>query len=178
MPSPNRAALEAIANEMRSLPGRNDSPAERLESAGRLLIEAIKTDAFAGPEYSGFRAMVRQRLEQLKVNGFISAWGEAVHWLREKPKEPADLESGLAGDVELVIARMFERPKPRKRPGRPRDTDAKQDQQISEAWKEKKPRSFAEFAETDAGRRFNMNSKQLKAAHERHRKRESRKLQS
>ncbi|MCP4590884.1 MAG: hypothetical protein GY842_09070 [bacterium] len=178
MPSPNRAALEAIADEMRALPGRGDSPAERLESAGRLLIEAIKAGAFAEPQYAAFRAMVRQRQEQPEVNGFISAWGEAVWWLKGRPEEPVDFESDLAGDVKLVIVRMFERPKSRNRPGRPRDTDARQDQQISEAWKAGGFRSFDEFVGTDVGRKFGLTARELKNAHERHRKRESRELQS
>ena|GEM_PF-6904438 len=175
MSSPNRAVLEAIAAEMRALPGRGDSAGERLESAGRLLIEAIEAGAFAEAQFAGFRAMVRQRLEQPKVNGFISAWSEAVWWLKGRARETPDPAGDLAGDVELVIARMFERPKSRKRPGRPRDTDPKQDKQISEAWMDSCCHSFDEFAGTDAGRRFDLTARQLQTAHERHRKRQSRK---
>ena len=81
----NRKTLNAIAAELRTLPDRGDSPAERLESAGRLLIQAMEAGAFSDPRYAGFKAMVHQRLERLKGNDFISAWTEAVSWLKEKP---------------------------------------------------------------------------------------------
>ena len=64
-----------------------DSPGERLDSAGRLLIDAIEAGAFAEPRFAGFRTTVRQRSDQPKVNCFISAWSEAVWWLRGRPKE-------------------------------------------------------------------------------------------
>ncbi len=174
MSLPDRATLRAIADEMRVLPDRRDSSAERLESAGRLLTQAIEAGAFATPQYAGFKAMVRQRLEQPKVNGFISAWGEAVWWLKGKPTERSDRVRALAGDVEVVISRMLEGQKSRKRPGRPRDTDPERDQRVSVAWTASGRRSFAEFARDDAGRRFDLTVRQLKAAHERHRKRLSR----
>ena len=175
MSPPNRLALEAIVGEMRILPGRDDSLAERLESAGRLLIQAIEVGAFTAPQFTGFKTMVRQRLEQPKVNGFISAWSEALWWLNGRSKETQDLAHDLAGDVEFVIARMLKGPKSRKRVGRPRDTDPKQDRRISETWNASGCRSFAEFAGTDAGRRFDLTARKLQAAHERHRKRQSRK---
>lgn len=174
MSSPNRAALEAITDGLRTLPDRGDSPAERLESAGRLLIEAIEAGAFAEPQFVSFKAMVRQRREQHGVNGFISAWSEAVWWLKERPKEALDHVRDLASDIELVIARILARPKSKKRAGRPPNTDPKQDKQISEAWKACKYRSFDEFAGTDAGRRFDLTAKELRAAYDRHRKRQSR----
>ena len=174
MSPPDRATLTAIADEMRVLPDRGDSPAERLESAGRLLNQAIEAGSFATPQYAGFKAMVRQRLEQPKVNGFISAWVEAVWWLKGRPTERSDHVRALAGDVEVVIARMLEGQKSRKPPGRPRDTDPKRDKRVSVAWTASGCRSFAEFAQGDVGRRFDLTVRQLKAAHDRHRKRLSR----
>ncbi len=174
MSRPDRAALEAITGELRTLPGRGDSSGEQLESAGRLLIEAIKAGAFAEPRFVSFRVMVRQRSEQPKVNGFISAWSEAVWWLKGRPKETPDHVRDLASDVELVIARILARPKTKKRAGRPPDTDPKRDKQISEAWNAGQYRSFDEFAGTDAGRRFNLTARDLRNAHDRHRKRQSR----
>ena len=160
---------------MRALPDRGDSEAERLESAGRLLIEAMEVGVFTAPQFAGFRALVRQRLEQTEVNDFISAWVEAVWWLKGKPEQPPKPACDLAGDVDLVVARMLEGQKSRKRPGRPRDTDPERDKQVSEAWLASGCRSFAEFARGDVGRDFDLTAKQLQAAHERHRKRQSRK---
>lgn len=104
----DREALKAIADELRTLPGRGDSPGERLQSAGRLLIVAIESGAFAEPRFVGFRALVRQRSEQPKVDGFVSAWSEAVWWLKGRPTEPLDHVGDLANDVGLVIDRMRE----------------------------------------------------------------------
>lgn len=111
MSRPDRAALKAITDELRTLPGRGDTPGEQLESAGRLLIVAIEAGAFAEPQFVGFRAMVCQRREQPTVNGFISAWSEAVWWLKGKPKETPNYVRDLASDVELVIDRILARPK-------------------------------------------------------------------
>ena len=174
MSSANRAALEAIADELRTLSGRGDSPAERLESAGRLLIEALEAGAFAGPQFAGLRAVVRQRFEQPEGNGFISAWCEAVWWLQGRPEAISDPAGDLAGDIDLVIAGMPRRPKSRKRPGRPQDTNPERDRRVSEAWSSSGCRSFEEFASADAGRRFRMSARRLKAACERYHKRQSR----
>jgi hypothetical protein len=59
---------------MRSLPKRQDSPAKRLEAAGRLLMAAIDAGAFALPAFALFLVVVRQRREQPNVNRWISAW--------------------------------------------------------------------------------------------------------
>ena len=174
MSPPDRATLEALATEMRTLPTRGDSPAERLESAGRLLIEAMEAGAFGAPELAGFRSMVRQRLEQVKVNGSISAWCEAVWWLKGRPASRFAPEQSLLDDIELVVAAMLGPARTRKRPGRPCDTDPALDRRISEAWKDCGCLTFAEFERTDAGRQFGLSARKLKGAHERHRKRVSR----
>ena len=169
-----RETLKVIADELGTLPGRRDSDARRLEIGGRLVIEAMEAGAFAEPRYASFRVLVHQCHEQPKVNGFISAWREAVWCLRGRPEEALDPVRDLAGDVELVIAAILAEPKSKKRAGRPPDTNPKEDQQISEAWKAGKYRSFDEFAGTDAGRRFNLPARKLELAHNRHRKRQSR----
>ena len=174
MPLSKNLALSSSAKELRALPNRGDSDAERLESAGRLLMEAIKIGAFDGAEFAGFRISVQQRFEQPKVNGYISAWCEAVWWLKGKPKgESPDLAAGLAEDVELVVSKMLKRSPQKKRRGRPSDTDHDEDRRISESWKNSGCKTFKEFAQTDAGQRFQKTWQELKSVHERHRKRES-----
>ncbi len=101
-----KKALSAIARELRSILGRRDSLAERLESAGRLLLAAVKEGAFGAPEFTGFGTMIEQRAEQENVNGFISAWIEAVWMLRGRPKAPPAPELTFADDIEHVIAIM------------------------------------------------------------------------
>ena len=90
--------LKVIAAELRTLPDRGDSIGERVESAGRLLLAAMNAGAFSGPSYAAFRPLVRQRAEQRKVNGFISAWAEPVWYLNGKPKDPPDLEATFPRD--------------------------------------------------------------------------------
>jgi hypothetical protein len=103
MPDPTSLArLTNITAELRTLPTRGDSPAERCESAGRLLIEAIRLGAFSGPADTAFVAMVRQRLEQKNVNGWISAWTEAVWRLLDQPKAPRAPALSFPDDCALV----------------------------------------------------------------------------
>ena len=104
----DRERLEVIIRGLRKLPNRGDSPADRLESAGRLLIAAMDVGAFAEPRFAYFSVMVRQRNEQTRVNGSISAWKEAVLILRARPEKAPRHESDLASEVELVVARMRE----------------------------------------------------------------------
>ena len=141
--------LQVIAAEIRSIPSRRDSHAERCESAGRLLIEAMKLGAFGGPDYAALRVLVTQRLEQhgmaspvstpkippdwpgadpdsafetlpveelpdSGINGWISAWGEAVWWLRGKPAGRPGLGPTLDDDcpfvAELIDAEAAKQP--------------------------------------------------------------------
>lgn len=103
-----RDTLRALASEIRSLTTRDDSPASRLAAAGRLLIAAIDLGAFAAPSFASFIVSVRQRREQETVNGWISAWVEAVWWLRGKPDTPPDPNGTFAADCELVAAQILE----------------------------------------------------------------------
>lgn len=94
--------VAAIAQELRSLPDRRDSDAERHESAGRLLLVAIDNGAFNEQNHTPLVAMVRQRAEQTDVNGPISAWVEAVWLLRGKPNDRMESGQTFADDVGLV----------------------------------------------------------------------------
>lgn len=95
-------ALRDLANELRALTERNDSDAERCESAGRLLLAAIDFGAFA--ERPSLVAMVRQRAEQDNVNGPISAWVEALRVLMGRD-EPS---MGAFDDDVATVAEMIE----------------------------------------------------------------------
>lgn len=108
----NADTLRALVFEIRSLSARRDSPAERLEAAGRLLIAAIDAGAFAAPGFAPFIVGVRQRREQEKVNGWISAWVKAVWWLKGKPDAPPDPDGKFAADCELVAAQILESARP------------------------------------------------------------------
>lgn len=115
----DRETLLALAAELRSLPGRGDSSGECLESAGRLLLAAINAGAFAGSKYAPFREMVKQRAEQ-HVNGWISAWSEAVWWLSGKSNGPHDLEKSFTDDCRMVAELIDAEARTRKkRAGRP-----------------------------------------------------------
>ena len=94
-------AIQDLASELRSLRDRRDSPAEREESAGRLLMAAIDAGAFA--DRPALVGMIRQRAEQNGVNGWISAWHEAVWRLRGKPDGDA---SSFDDDCDMLAGEM------------------------------------------------------------------------
>ena len=131
MSSRASATIRALAAEIRSLKSRPDSLAERSESAGRLFIDALDASAFGTEKFAGFRAMVRQRQEQQsdctpawkfeldgrqyeapaqRTNGWISAWSEAVWWLRGKPDDRIGVGVGdeklFAEDCEYVAQQL------------------------------------------------------------------------
>ncbi len=96
------AALVAIAQELSTLPARGDSDAERLESAGRLLLYAIHLGAFRAPEWVPFCILVGQRHQQPRVNSFISAWGEATWYLNGKHRNLPPVEKRFGDDCRMV----------------------------------------------------------------------------
>lgn len=103
-------ALQDIAEELRSLPARADSIAERLESAGILLLAAI--DAGAWSDRVAFVKMVQQRAEKIPGNvpnfsGEISAWVEATNRLAGRQRKTPDPGATFAEDCEMV-ARALE----------------------------------------------------------------------
>ncbi len=67
---------------------------------------------------------------------------------------------------------------PKTRGGRPPNTDRQKDRRISEAWEASGCRSFEEFAQSDAGGSFELPASELRRAHERHRKRQARRISS
>ncbi len=93
------SAVRPIIGELRALPQRRDSDAERLESAGRLLLAAINAGAWSEPRYAAALVMIRQRAADEKTCGPISAWVEAVWHLRGKPKAKPDPAATFADDV-------------------------------------------------------------------------------
>jgi hypothetical protein len=130
--------LVTLAAEIESLPNRGDSMAERAESGGRLLLDAMAVGAFGGPRRAAFRTTVKQRAEQTFCNGYISAWDEAAWMFRGKPEgfgclghrfvdDCAIFAKGIRAEAQSLRERLVTSPLP-------------QESELSE------PMSKAEFA--------------------------------
>ena len=99
----NEASVAAVIDVLSDPRFCNDAPGNYLERAGRLLLQAIDAGALSGPEHIAFVTRVRQRAEQqAPINGYISAWSEAV-WLLRGETGPQDLERSFSDDRRLVI---------------------------------------------------------------------------
>ena len=111
--------LRDLADYIRAIPFYEESLADRLRSAARLLRLAIKSGAFSDAEYEPFHVALRRWIGSYQrgnrqqdfnehivfrnpPDGLIGAWGEANWWLRGRPEEKRDIWATFAEDCEFI----------------------------------------------------------------------------